>query len=283
MKTNRRSFFMKTGLGVTALAATPFITRAKSTEEKTNAPVRKIAYELGMAGYTFVKFPLDDALRMTQRVGIKHLCIKDFHLPLDSSDRDIEQFHEQCADYGIKGYAVGPIYMRNEDQVNQAFEYAKRVGVRRIIGVPSYERLPLVDEKVKEYDFRYAIHNHGPGDELYPIPSVIYEKVKNLDRRIGMCHDVGHTWRYGYDPVKMTLEYGDRIYDMHIKDVTEASSKGTSCEMGRGIIDFPALFDAVARTGYSGKCSIEFEKDNTDPLAGIVECVGYYNAVHDMM
>ncbi len=283
MTTNRRSFFKKTGLGITALATTPLLGKASALENKIESAPRKISYELGMAGYTFVKFPLEDALRMTQRVGIKHLCIKDFHLPMDSSEKDIEQFHQKCADYGIKGYAVGPIYMRNADQVNQAFEYAKRVGVRMIIGVPNYDMLPLVDEKVKEYDFRYAIHNHGPGDELYPIPSVIYEKVKNLDRRIGMCHDVGHTWRYGYDPVQMTLEYGDRIYDMHIKDVTEATSKGTSCEMGRGIIDFPALFDAVARTGYSGKCSIEFEKDNTDPLAGIAECVGYYNAVHDTM
>jgi len=283
MTSNRRTFFKKTGLGVTALAATPLLGKAIAPEKKAEFAPRKIPYELGMAGYTFVKFPLEDTLRMTQRVGITHLCIKDFHLPLDSSEKDIEQFHQKCAEYGIKGYAVGPIYMRNVDQVNQAFEYAKRVGVRMIVGVPNYEMLPLVDEKVKEYDFRYAIHNHGPGDELYPIPSVIHEKIKNLDRRIGMCHDVGHTWRYGYDPVKMTLEYGDRIYDMHIKDVTEASSKGTSCEMGRGIIDFPALFDAVARTGYSGKCSIEFEKDNTDPLAGIAECVGYYNAVHDMM
>ncbi len=283
MTTNRRSFFKKSGLGLTALATAPLLTsRPSSAKEKLSAP-RKISYELGMAGYTFVKFPLEDALRMTQRVGIKHLCIKDFHLPLDSSDSDIAAFHKKCGEYGIKGYAVGPIYMRDEGQVNRAFEYAKRVGVSLIIGVPNHELLPLVDEKVKEYDFRVAIHNHGPGDKLYATPAVIYDNVKNFDHRIGICHDVGHTWRYGFDPVQMTLDYGERIYDMHIKDVTEATTKGSSCEMGRGIIDFPALFDAVARTGYSGKCSIEFEKDNTDPLAGIAECVGYYNAVQDMI
>ena len=283
MKTDRRSFFKKSGLGVTAMAAAPLLTTSKFALDQFVSTPGKISYDLGMAGYTFVKFPLEDALKMTQRVGIKHLCIKDFHLPLDSSDSEIAAFHKKCGEYGIKGYAVGPIYMKSEDQVNMAFEYAKKVGVRLIIGVPNYELLPLVDRKVKEYDFRVAIHNHGPGDDLYPTPEVIYEKVKDLDRRIGMCHDVGHTWRYGKDPVAMTLKYGDRIYDMHIKDVTEATTKGSSCEMGRGIIDFPALFDAVAQSGYSGKCSIEFEKDNTDPLAGIAECVGYYNAVHDTM
>ncbi|MBY5956881.1 sugar phosphate isomerase/epimerase [Membranicola marinus] len=283
MKTNRRSFFKKSGTGLTALAAAPLLTTSKSSLEKLVKPPRKITYDLGMAGYTFVKFSLDDALKMTQRVGIHHFCIKDFHLPMDSTDKEIAEFHKKCKAHDIEGYAVGPIYMKTEEEVNRAFDYAKRVGVRMIVGIPTYELLPLVDEKVKEYDFQVAIHNHGPGDKLYPTPEVIYDKVKDLDRRIGMCHDVGHTKRYGKDPVAQILKYGERTYDMHIKDVTEATSKGSSCEMGRGVLDLPAVFEAIAKTGYSGKCSIEYEKDNTDNLAGIAESVGYYNAIQDMM
>lgn len=283
MNSNRRQFFKKSGLGLTALATAPLLCTGKQVKEDTVKVPRKISYELGVAGYSYVKFSLDEALKMTQRVGIRHLCIKDFHLPLDASEKQITDFHAKCEAHGVKGYAVGPIYMKSEEEVNRAFEYTKRVGVRMIIGVPNYELLPLVDEKVREYDFRYAIHNHGPGDKLYPTPEVIYEKIKDLDRRIGICHDVGHTRRYGRDPVAMTLKYGDRIYDMHIKDVTAASTQGRSCELGRGILDFAALFDAVAKTGYSGMCSIEHEKDMDDPLAGIAECVGYYNAVQDMI
>ncbi len=283
MNTNRRTFFRKTGTGLTALAAVPLLTTSKNPCGKLLNPPRKITYELGMAGYTFVKFPLDDALKMTQRVGIHHFCIKDFHLPMDSTDQEIAEFHKKCAEHDIEGYAVGPIYMKTEEAVNQAFDYAKRVGVNLIIGIPPYDLLPYVDKKVKEYDFHYAIHNHGPGDEQYPTPEVIYNKVKDLDERIGLCHDIGHTKRYGQDPVAMIKKYGHRTYDMHIKDVTEASAEGKSCEMGRGVIDLPAVFEAISNTGYSGKCSIEFEKDNTDPLAGIAECVGYYHAVQDMM
>jgi sugar phosphate isomerase/epimerase len=283
MNTNRRSFFRKTGAGLTALAAAPLLTTAKNPLGKLLAPPLKITYELGMAGYTFVKFPLDDALRMTQRVGIHYFCIKDFHLPMDSTDKEIADFHKKCKAHDIEGYAVGPIYMKTEEAVNQAFEYAKRVGVKMIVGIPTYELLPLVDKKVKEYDFHYAIHNHGPGDDLYPTPEVIYNKVKDFDKRIGLCHDIGHTKRYGQDPVAMIKKYGHRTYDMHIKDVTDPTAKGTSCEMGRGIIDLPAVFRAISKSGYSGKCSLEFEKDNTDPLAGIAECVGYYHAVQDMM
>ncbi|WP_236979119.1 sugar phosphate isomerase/epimerase family protein [Membranihabitans maritimus] len=283
MENNRRDFFKKSGWKITALAATPYLLPSQIASSKKPSQNRKISYELGMAGYTFVKFPLNDALEMTQRVGINYLCIKDFHLPMDSSDKQIADFHAKCEKHNIKGYAVGPIYMKSEEEVNKAFDYAQKVGVQLIIGVPNYDLLPLVDEKVKEYGFQVAIHNHGPGDDLYPTPEVIYEKVKKFDRRIGICHDVGHTRRYGKDPVAMTMAYGDRIYDMHIKDVTEPTAKGRSCEMGRGVIDFPSLFAAIAKTGYAGKCSIEFEKDNTDPLAGIAECVGYYNAIEDSM
>jgi len=282
MKSNRRQFFKKGGLGLTALAASPLLAARHKTEGEVTAP-RKISYELAIAGYTFARFNMEDSLKMMQRVGVQHLCIKDFHLPLDASEKQIEDFHNQCAEYGVKGYAVGPIYMRSEKEVNDAFEYAKKTGVKMIVGVPNYDLLPLVDKKVREYEMQYAIHNHGPGDKLYPTPEVIYEKVKDLDRRIGICHDVGHTKRYGRDPVAMTLKYGDRIYDMHIKDVTAGSTHGRSCELGRGVLDFAALFDAVAHTGYSGMCSIEHEKDMGDPLAGIAECVGYYNAVQDMI
>lgn len=267
---------------MTALAASPVLfphsRELEKPEEKTDP-----GFQLGMAGYTFVKFGLDDALKMTERVGIRHLCIKDFHLPLDSTEAQIAEFHKKCRAHGIEGYAVGPIYMKSEKEVNEAFDYAKRVGVNMIVGVPDYEMLPLVDRKVKEYGFHYAIHNHGPGDKLYPTPEVIYEKVKDLDERIGLCHDVGHTFRYGEDPVAMIKKYGHRTYDMHIKDITEPSAKGSSCEMGRGQMDLPAIFKAIRKSKYKGKCSIEFEKDQSDNLPGIAECVGYYNAVMEMM
>lgn len=103
MNTNRRTFFRKTGAGLTALAAAPLLTNANNPLGKLLSPPRKITYELGMAGYTFVKFSLDDALEMTQRVGIHYLCIKDFHLPMDSTDKEIVDFHKKCKAHDIEG------------------------------------------------------------------------------------------------------------------------------------------------------------------------------------
>ncbi|MFA6795790.1 MAG: sugar phosphate isomerase/epimerase, partial [Proteiniphilum sp.] len=184
------------------------------------APETAEKFKVGMAGYTFNKFDLDQTLEMMQKCDVKNLCIKDFHLPLNSNEKQIADFHAKLASKGVKGYAVGPIYMRSEKEIDNAFEYAKRVGVKLIVGVPNYELLPYVDKKVKEYDMHYAIHLHGPDMPLYPDADDVWNNVKDLDPRIGMCLDVGHDTRNGKDPVKDLKKYHSRVFDIHIKDVT---------------------------------------------------------------
>ena len=160
----------------------------------------------------------------------------------------------------MTGYAVGPIYMKSEAEIDRAFEYAKRVGVKLIVGVPNYELLPYVDKKVKEYDFHYAIHLHGPDIKTYPDATDVWEHVKELDARIGMCLDVGHDLRNGCDPVADLERYHSRVFDMHIKDVTDSTKAGHAIELGRGKIDFVSLVKMMRKVNYTGMCSLEYEK-----------------------
>ena len=243
------------------------------------APETAEKFKVGMAGYTFNKFDLDQTLEMMQKCDVKNLCIKDFHLPLNSNEKQIADFHAKLASKGVKGYAVGPIYMRSEKEIDDAFEYAKKVGVKLIVGVPNYELLPYVDKKVKEYDMHYAIHLHGPDMPLYPDADDVWNNVKDLDPRIGMCLDVGHDTRNGKDPVKDLKKYHSRVFDIHIKDVTGASKAGYSVEIGRGIIDFPAFVKMLRKVGYTGMCSLEHERNMNDPLQGIAESIGYFRGV----
>lgn len=286
---DRRKFFkagaagaLMLGLGGIAGAETlaPMAAKAGKGGKKAKGVN---TWELGMAGYTFVHFKLEEALKVLKRLDIHNLCIKDFHLPFNSTDQQIKDFHALCAEYGVKGYAVGPIYMKSEAEIDRAFEYAQRVGVRLIVGVPNYELLPYVDKKVKEYDFHYAIHLHGPDIKTYPDATDVWEHTKDLDPRIGMCMDIGHDLRNGCDPIADFKKYHSRIFDVHIKDVTEASKAGRGIEIGRGKIDFPALIKVMREVGYSGKCSLEYEKDMKDPFLGIAESIGYFKAVSKLV
>jgi len=198
---------------------------------------------------------------------------------MDSTPEQIQAAAQKVKDAGLILYGGGVIYMRTEEQVRQAFEYAKAAGMRVIVGVPVPETLPLVDKLVKQYDIKVAVHNHGPTDKVYPVPATAYEKIKDLDKRIGLCDDIGHTMRAGVDPCESAEKFADRLLDIHIKDVSAANKDGNAVEVGRGVIDIPKYIRTLVKIKYEGVVSFEYEKDADDPLAGLAESVGYVRGV----
>jgi len=277
----RRHFLQWAGVGAAAsLAARRSFAQAPAPAEPQAArPHKSPALELGMASYTLREFSLDQALAMTKRVGLKHICLKDCHLAMNSTPEQLAEAAAKVKAAGLDLYGCGVVYMNKAPAVDQAFEYAKAAGMKIIVGVPAYDLLPLVNEKVQKYDIRVAIHNHGPTDKVYPTPDVAYEKIKNLDRRIGLCIDIGHTARSGVDSSRAAEQFADRLLDIHIKDASAANAQGKTVEIGRGVIDIPQFLRTLERIRYAGIVSFEYEKDGKDPLPGLAESVGYVNGV----
>ena len=277
-ETTRRGFFQLAGLGAAAVSVSiPMIGCAESNQQ-----TRKDGYmrlKLGMASYTFRKFNLEDTLAMTKKLGLQRIALKSFHLPLESSEDEIKAVAAKVKEAGLTLYGCGVVYMENEDEVHRAFDYAQAADMEIIIGVPEHNLLNLVNKKVQEYDIKLAIHNHGPGDERYPSPESAYEKIKDLDPRMGLCIDIGHAQRIGIDPSEAAEMFSDRLYDVHIKDVSEASEKGTTVEIGRGVIDIPKFLRTLLKLKYSGTMALEFEKDADNPLPGSAESIGYIKGV----
>lgn len=275
MNFTRRTFIKTAGAGVVASGLPAFA----SGSHISDYPAPVDSFKLAIAGYTFAKFDLDKSLVMMKRVGVTLLGVKDFHLPLNSTQEIIDQTLAKMKSFGVEPYGVGPIYMKTEAAVDQAFSYAKMVGVNLIIGVPDAPLLPYVEKKVKEYNFRLAIHNHGPDLPIYPSAEDIWKEIKNLDPRIGFCLDIAHTVRLGLDPIETFNKFKDRIYDFHVWDVDKPEKAGWCVESGRGIIDFPKFFKTLRDAKYSGTCSLEYGKDMADPLPGIAESIGYFHGV----
>ncbi len=277
-ETTRREFFQLAGVGAAAVSVSiPMIGCAESNQQ-----TRKDGYmrlKLGMASYTFRKFNLEDTLAMTKKLGLQRIALKSFHLPLESSEDEIRAVAAKAKEAGLTLYGCGVVYMENEDEVHRAFDYAQAADMEIIIGVPEHNLLNLVNKKVQEYDIKLAIHNHGPGDKRYPSPESAYEKIKDLDPRMGLCIDIGHAQRIGIDPSEAAEMFSDRLYDVHIKDVSEASEKGTTVEIGRGVIDIPKFLRTLLKLKYTGTMALEFEKDADDPLHGSAESIGYIKGV----
>ena len=279
MQYNRNEFLKLMSLSAVGVATiSPTLATASS--------VRRPAAEgltLGLASYTFHKFGLDEAISMAQRVGLENIALKSMHLPLDSSAQEIKAATDKIKEAGLKLYGAGVIYMKTSEEVDQAFEYAKQAGINVIIGVPAYDLLERVNKKVQEYDIKLAIHNHGPGDDVYASPTTAYEKVKNLDPRMGLCIDIGHTQRIGEDPAALAEKYQDRLFDVHLKDVTTSTGDGVPLEVGRGVIDIPAFLRTLEKINYDGVVAFEYEKDADDPLPGLAESVGYVRGILKMV
>lgn len=275
MKTNRRNFIKATATGIAAAGIPVY----GSGWDEVPVPGATGSFRLAVAGYTFAKLDLDQSLVIMKRVGVSYLGVKDFHLPLASTQEVIERTLAKMKSFGVEPYGVGPIYLKSEEAVDQAFSYAKMVGVNVLVGVPDAQLLPYVEKKVKESNIRVAIHNHGPDLPIYPSAESIWEAIKNLDSRIGFCLDIGHTVRLGLDPVEAFTRYRERIFDLHVWDTDKAEKAGGCVEAGRGIIDFPRFFKTIIEAKYTGTVSLEYSKDMNDPLPGVAESIGYFRGV----
>jgi sugar phosphate isomerase/epimerase len=232
-----------------------------------------------MASYTFRSFTLDQAIEMTLRLGMKKMTLKDMHLPMKSTEEEIKAALGKMKNVGVELSSLGVVYMKTEDEVHKAFAYAKMAGIKMMVGVPDAPLLELAEKKVKETDIALAIHNHGPTDQRYPSPESAYKLIERMDKRMGLCIDVGHTQRLGVDPADEIARFFDRLLDVHIKDVTSADAKGSTVEIGRGVIDTTKLLKTLVKLKYFGTIHFEHEKDQKDPLPGVAESVGYVRGV----
>ncbi|MCC2671755.1 MAG: sugar phosphate isomerase/epimerase [Armatimonadetes bacterium] len=236
--------------------------------------------KLGVASYTLRKLPLDACITAIKRAGLKYVSIKDFHLPLTSSPEERKAVAGKFRDAGITPLSCGVITTKNDEaNVRAAFEYARDAGIPTIVGAPDPASLPILDRMVKEFDIRVAIHNHGPEDKRFPSPYDVWKAVQPFDKRIGLCIDVGHTRRAGVDPAEAILKTRERLYDIHLKDVSSSEPSGKPVKGGRGVLDLPSIMSALLEIRFPHLIGIEYEEDADDPLPGLFETIGYVRGV----
>jgi inosose dehydratase len=279
MSTHSRRVFVKIAAATAAGSAWPVFGAASKVGASAMPPSTGLGFDLGIASYTLRAFTLDQAIAMTRRLRIRKITLKDMHLPMAITPEEMASVRERLKAANIELSSCGVVYMTTEAQVHAAFAYAKLAGIRMMVGVPDAPLLGLAERKVKETDIALAIHNHGPTDQRFPSPESAYTLIAKMDRRMGLCIDVGHTQRLGLDPAAQVERYFDRLLDVHIKDVSSADAAGTTVEIGSGVIDTPKLIRTLARLKYTGTLHFEYEKDEKDPFPGLSESVGYVRGV----
>jgi sugar phosphate isomerase/epimerase len=276
---SRREFVFTGALAGTALAASP---EALALSRKVLLPDDSAPFRLGLASYTFRNFTRAQLIGFMKQLNVLDLNAKDVkdHLPPDPAGETAA-----LADYsaaGIKLHAAGTLYFtKNEDaDIRSKFDYCKRVGIPVIVaGDPAPETLPRIEKFVKEYDIRFAIHNHGPEDPIWHSPLDVLKAVKNMDPRMGCCIDVGHTARSGTDVVQAIQEVGPRLFNVHLKDLANFQDKDSQVAVGEGIMPIRKIFQTLIAMKYSGFVDLEYEIHPDDPLPGVSSSFSYMRGV----
>jgi inosose dehydratase len=263
--------------GPLVAAGLPLMAASSRTTAGPEAPADPWrGLKVGVASYTLRKMPLDAAIKAIQRVGLRYVSIKDFHLPLNSTSDERRAVAAKFKAAGITPLSCGNVTMQNDEaDIRRAFEYARDTGLAAIVCSPHPDSMPILDRMAKEFDIKIAIHNHGPEDKRFPSPYDAWRAVEKYDKRLGLCIDVGHTARAKVDPAEAILKCRDRLYDLHLKDINSTEPNGGTVEAGRGVLDMPAILQALLKINYPHLVSFEYEKDADDPLPGLAESVGY--------
>ena len=275
----------RTLLATTALAAIPAAAFARQELVQAKVPERPRedpwqGLRMGVATYSLRGLKVEEAIAAIQRVDLKYASIKDVHLRLEAPQSWRHAVARKFKDAGITLASCGVVNMDSDEaKLRAAFEYAKDIAVPVIVCAPHVDALPTLDKLVKEFDIKLAIHNHGPGDKKFPSPYDALRAVQNLDERIGLCIDAGHTAKAGKDVETTIRECRERLYDFHLKDVFNPHQRGPEVELGRGHLNVPAILRALVDIKYPYHVGMEHEKDAKDPLPGLAESVGYAKGV----
>ena len=236
--------------------------------------------QLGIQLYSLRGFDLPTALKHAAEVGFTQVEFYGGMLAVDASPETIAQVKQQVADLGMTISAHGVNRVGRDEGANRRlFEFAKTLGIKNITIDPDPTAFDQLDELVKEFDMRVAIHNHGPNHRYNKVVDVL-KAIEGHDPRIGACADLGHFIRSGEPPVEVIRLLKGRLYGIHLKDFAAMEDKAEGVILGKGHLDVARVIDALLAVDFpsDGALSLEYEENPKDPLAEIRQCYAIANS-----
>ena len=196
------------------------------------------------------------------------------------SDDEIAAVKAQLAKYNIRPVAFGVTGLGKDDAANRkTFAFCKKMGIGTITSEPDPAAMDAIEKLVQEYDIRVAIHNHPRRNDdpnyQYWNPDYVLSLVKNRDKRIGSCADIGHWVRSGIKPTDALRKLGGRVLNVHMKDLNVFAPDGHDIPFGTGVSDIRAVLNHLRRQKFDGNISIEYEYNWENNVPDIAQCIGF--------
>ena len=234
----------------------------------------KAAPKLGLQLYSLRGYSRDEALKHAKELGFESVEFYSGMLALNAPDAEIAAVRKQVADMGMTISAHGVNRLTKDGAENRkVFEFAKKLGIPCITADPDFDAFDNLDELVKEFDIRVAIHNHGPTHRYNKAIDVL-RVIEKRDVRIGACADLGHYIRSGQSGPEVIRILKGRLYGIHLKDFAEMKDRTKGVILGKGHLNVEAVFTELQQVDFpaNGALSLEYEENEKNPIADIREC-----------
>lgn len=222
-----------------------------------------LSSQVAIQTWTLRNLNFEQVVEFAKRHGIRDLQMIDKHLNPKASPEEIRARKAVLDKAGLRVYTFGVAgTSMNPEENRKLFEFAKTMGIQLIVVEPSdFRILDNLEQLVKEYDIRIAIHNHGL-KSLYGNPVVVRQLIGHRDPRVGVCLDVGWVTSANFDAAQVFRDYQGRVFDIHLKDKTVTKTvKGddvsVDTHIGEGQANYRGLFKALTDAGYTGRLAIE--------------------------
>jgi inosose dehydratase len=266
-KLSRRQF----ALAAAAAAGATWFDAPRVLSAQPRSRERFGGFPMGIQSYTLREFDVDGAIDRIAELGLHNVEFFGGHYPPTEDREMIARMDRRLAERDIVLRAHGVNGFGADHEANERlFWFARMAGIRTITANPSPESFESLEDLVARFNFRIAIHNHGPGARYDSVEDSL-NAAEGRDRRIGFCADLGHYIRSGVDPIEATRRLGNRLYGVHLKDFARAGRDAPETVIGDGVLDVEGFFRVLKEVRFpaDGALSLEYELDPEDPMEGI--------------
>jgi len=121
-----------------------------------------------------------------------------------------------------------------------------------------------IGELAQEHGVTVCLHPHY-GTNVERADELAYVMDRVDPSLLSLTIDTAHAVLGGMDPVDTFARYGDRVRYVHVKDIVPVTDPGPDWwssfrELGRGIINFPAIIAILDRAGFDGVLCVELDR-----------------------
>ncbi|HEY9594404.1 MAG TPA: sugar phosphate isomerase/epimerase family protein, partial [Spirochaetia bacterium] len=135
-----------------------------------------------------------------------------------------------------------------------------------------------IGERCKASGLTFAFHHHGEELGIFDGESGLDIIARFSDPAVVKLQlEVYWLVLGGHDPAAAVEKYSDRCASLHVSDVKSVESRDYT-ELGRGIVDMPALVAACRRHGVEW-LNVEHEWYDKGELQSLVESLGYLRSL----